>query len=481
MMMTRRKMLGLAVTERSITAVEVAVVHGRRHVLHAAEFPMPGGDAPQDPALLGKELRRFLRRNHFSASRAVVGIGTRWLVAKEQSLPPTAADLMAGVLSLAAEREFASDPKDLACDYSGPVDSSEGQSVLLVAAPRRSVDHLLATARAAGLTVAAVTSSTMALASATGGPASARRLVLYLSPTATELSVSSGGGCRMVRRLATSLPAATAARPCPEEDRLDGLADELRQVITLLPGAKTPPQGPDLLIWNASGLPAAALGRLGERLSLAVRLCEYPADLGISDGPAAPAGEFVTAAALALAGLDSRTLAVDLVHSRLNPRKRFALRRKFAWAVGLAAAVLLAGIALLVDLRWEGQEVQDLKDRLDSMKDGLAAAKDIVDKAAFARGWYDRRPTHLDCLRELTLAFPEAGRSWTTSLAIGEDMRVLLSGKATDEGAALEVMDRLKASPRFSDVKPLYIREVGGGAHEVSFAISLQFVTAERS
>jgi hypothetical protein len=479
MMMTRRKMLGLAVTERSITAVEVGVVHGRRHVLHAAEFPMPGGDAPQDPALLGKELRQFLRQNRFSASRAVVGIGTRWLVAKEQSLPPTAADLMAGVLSLAAEREFASDPKDLAVDYSGPVDSSEGQSVLLVAAPRRNVDHLLATARAAGLTVAAVTSSTMALASATGGPASARRLVLYLSPTATELSVSSGGGFRMVRRLATSLPAATAARSCPEEDRLDGLADELRQVITLLPGAKTPPQGPDLLIWNASGLPAAALGRLGERLPLAVRLCEYPADLGISDGPAAPAGEFVAAAALALAGLDSRTLAVDLVHSRLNPRKRFALRRKFAWAVGLAAAVLLAGIALLVDLQREEQEVQDLKDRLDSMKDSLAAAKDVVDKADFARGWYDRRPRHLDCLRELTLAFPAEGRIWTTSLAIGEDLRVLLSGKAADGRAVLEVLDRLTANRKFSDVKHLYTREVGGGSQEVSFAISLSFVTAE--
>jgi len=60
-------------------------------------------------------------------------------------------------------------------------------------------------------------------------------------------------------------------------------------------------------------------------------------------------------------------------------------------------------------------------------------------------------------------------------------MRILVSGKASDERAVLEVLDRLKGSPGFSDVKPLYIREVGGGVREVSFAISLSFIGAERS
>ena len=483
MMMTSRKMLGLAVTERSITAVEVACVRGGRKVLHAAEFPLPQDDAAREAApLLGKALRQFLRRNHFSASRCVIGIGARWLVAREKSLPPTSPDLLAGALSIATEREFASDAKDLVFDYSGPVDSAQGQSVLLVATSRQNVDYLLAAARAAGLRVAAVTSSTLALAAATGGPPSSRRLVLYLSPTTVELSVQSGGGTRLLRHLPISPPAAAAHGSPLADGWLDNLAGELRRVVALLPGSQTPEQALDLVIWNASGPPGAeALADLGKRLSLAARLCQYPSDLEIADGPAAPAGEPAAAAALAAAGLNRQLLAVDFLHSRLSPRRKITVGRKAAWAAALAAAVILPCLALFLAWRAQQGEVDDLKGQLDAMQPSLAAAKDIVRKATFAGRWYDQRPRHLDCLRELTLAFPAEGRIWTTSLAISEDMRVLLSGKAADQGAVLEVVDRLDGNPKFAEVQSLYISEVGGGSLEWSFAISLRFVGASGS
>ena len=510
-MMTARKMLGLAVTERSITAVEVACVRGGRKVLHAAEFPLPpsppslraGGqdDAAREAApLLGKALRQFLRRNHFSASRCVIGIGARWLVAREKSLPPTSPDLLAGALSIATEREFASDAKDLVFDYSGPVDSAQGQSVLLVAASRQNVDHLLATARAAGLTVAAVTSSTMALAAATGGPPSSfeestaashrarpihsKRLVLYLSPTTVELSAQSGGGTRLLRRLPIPPPVAAAHGSSLADGWLDDLAGELRRVVALLPGSQAPEQALDLVIWNASGLAAGALADLGKRLSLVARLCQYPSDLEIADEPASQAGragEPAAAAALAAAGLNRQLLAVDFLHSRLIPRRKITVGRKAVWAADLAAAVILPCLALFLAWRAQQGEVDDLKGQLDAMKPSLAAAKDIVRKATFAGRWYDQRPRHLDCLRELTLAFPAEGRIWTTSLAISEDMRVLLSGKAADQGAVLEVVDRLDGNPKFAEVQSLYISEVGGGSLEWSFAISLRFVGASGS
>ena len=484
-MMISRKMLGLAATERSISAVEIGLVHGRQSVLHAAEFPMPEGDAARDPAVLGKALRQFLKQNRFSCSRCVIGLGTRWLAAREKSLPPTSADLVAGVLSLAAEREFASDPKDLALDYTKPVDcrqgdssTGQGQSVLLVAAPRRTVEHLLATAETAGLAVAAVTSSTMALASATGGAASLRRLVLYLSPGGAELCVQAGGGFPLLRSLPMAAPPATAGA-ASAENWLNDLAGELRRVLVLLPGASASPQGADLVIWNAAGLSIEALRTLGDRLSLEARACTYPSDLGLAGEAAAPAGESAAAAALALAGLQSDLLAVDFLHSRLTPRKRLALGRKVVWAVGLAAAVVIGCLVLFLNWQSQQREVADLTGQRDDMQASVDVAKDIVDKTAFARGWYDRRPRFLDCLRELTLAFPAEGRIWATSLGIGEDMKALLQGKASDEGAVLEVLDHLTKSPKFSDVKPLYIREVGGGSSEVSFAIGLKFVKAD--
>jgi hypothetical protein len=140
--------------------------------------------------------------------------------------------------------------------------------------------------------------------------------------------------------------------------------------------------------------------------------------------------------------------------------------------------VIVIGV-LLLDWRNQEQEVEDLTVQRDEMKVNVAAAKDVVDKTAFARGWYDRRPRFLDYMRELTLAFPIEGRVWTTSVGIGEDMKALLSGKASDEAAVLEVLDHLAKSPKFSNVQPLYIREVGGGSSAVSFAISLRFVKAD--
>lgn len=479
-MMISRKMLGLAATERSITAAEIGLVHGRPAVLHTAEFPMPEGDIARDPALLGKALRQFLKQNHFSCSRCVIGLGTRSLAAREKSLPSTAADLVAGALSLAAEREFASDPKELALDYTKPVASGQGQSVLLVAAPRRNVDHLLATAEAAGLTVTAMTSSAMALASATGGPAFSRRLNLYLSPGGAELCVQSGGGFYLLRSLPLAPPVVTGVSP--QENWLSDLAGELRRVLSLLPGGPTAPQAAELVVWNAAGLSAEALAALGEGLSLQARVCAYPADLGIAEAPAAPASESAAATALAVRGLlgnGQNGLAVDFLHSRLTPRKKLALGKKVVWGAGLAAVVVIVIGVLLLDWRNQEQEVEDLAGQLRDMKTNVAAAKDVVDKTAFARGWYDRRPRFLDCMRELTLAFPIEGRVWTTSVGIGEDMKALVSGKASDEASVLEVLDHLAKSPKFSDVQPLYIREVGGGSSAVSFAISLRFVKAD--
>ena len=477
-MMISRKMLGLAATERSISAVEIGLVHGRQSVLHAAEFPMPEGDAARDPAVLGKALRQFLKQNRFSCSRCVIGLGTRWLAAREKPLPPTAADMVAGVLSLAAEREFASDPKELVLDYTKPVGSDQGQSVLLVAAPRRNVDQLLATAEAAGLVVTAVTSSAMALASATVGPAFSRRLVLYLSPGGADLCVQSSGGFHLLRNL--PLPAPVVTGMSPQENWLSDLAGELRRVLSLLPGGPASPQAAELVVWNAAGFSAEALAALGGRLSLETRLCAYPSDLGIAEAPApAPAGESAAATAIAMAGLQGGGVAVDFLHSRLTPRRKLNLGRKVVWAAALAVVVVIVCGVLLLDWRNQQQEVEDLAGQLRDMKTNVVAAKDVVDKTAFARGWYDRRPRFLNSLRELALAFPAEGRIWTTSVGIGEDLKALLSGKASDEGAVLEVLDHLAKSPKFSDVQPLYIREVGGGSSEVSFAISLRFVKAD--
>jgi len=58
---------------------------------------------------------------------------------------------------------------------------------------------------------------------------------------------------------------------------------------------------------------------------------------------------------------------------------------------------------------------------------------------------------------------------------------VVFSGKAIGESAVLDVLDRLKANPKLSDVKPLYIRQAGRDRREVAFAMSFAFAGSTRT
>ena len=143
--------------------------------------------------------------------------------------------------------------------------------------------------------------------------------------------------------------------------------------------------------------------------------------------------------------------------------------------------IIAVAVAWGVDWHRDTVEAAALETRLNAMAGDLTEARATIDKVTFARPWYDQRPSYLDCMRELTLAFPQEGRIWTTSLAIQEDMRVVFSGKAVSESAVLDVLDRLKANANLTDVKPLYLRQAGRSGREVAFAMSFTFAPPNRT
>jgi hypothetical protein len=475
-MLGKRKMLGLAVTNRSITAVEAVAANGGGRVSLAAEFVFPDGAGLQEPAPLGKTFRQFLRTKGFSASRCMIGMEANWLTAREKTLPPGAGESVAEILALMVEREFASDRKELAFDYTLEADTAGERSAILVAAPQHILNGLVLMAEAAGLTVAGITASTIALAGATNGSAAEDQLVLHLFSGGAELALQSKGALRMMRRLPLSVPPGRAAIDAPANGWLDDLTRQLRRVVSLLPGGAGHPATRELLIWDEAGLDEKACRALSERLELPVKLCEREPGLEAAGAAShSPGAQFSAAAAMALGALGGRPPAIDLLHSRLSPQKKLAIGRKLAWAGALAATLLVAGTVLALDWRNDSLEAAALATKLKVMAGDLDEARDTIAKVTYARPWYDRRPSYLDCVRELTLAFPQEGLIWTTSLAVQEDMRVVFSGKAVSESAVLDVLDRLQANRKLSDVKPLYIRQAGRDGREVAFAMSFTF------
>jgi hypothetical protein len=81
----------------------------------------------------------------------------------------------------------------------------------------------------------------------------------------------------------------------------------------------------------------------------------------------------------------------------------------------------------------------------------------------------------LDCLRDLTQAFRAEDKIWATNVALHENGKGTISGKAADLQTIQVVVDRLKGDKRFSDVKSPDMRESDARTHEWSFTVSFDY------
>ncbi len=130
--------------------------------------------------------------------------------------------------------------------------------------------------------------------------------------------------------------------------------------------------------------------------------------------------------------------------------------RELAIIVGL---LILAGLIYLVaDWYSEKMDVEALQTQLDAMKSDVTKAHANLDRIHYARLWFDDRPPVLDCARDLTLAFPSSGQVWSTSLTISNDdfsstLSGTLEGKSQSQEEVLRLLDHLRGSKRFQDVK----------------------------
>jgi len=476
MLTSRKKTLGLSFTRQAVSAAEVVSSHGRHRLVRAERLALTPELVLGNPNALGGAIRQMLRAKGFSASRCVIGLEAAHLLARDKRLPSAAAGSLADILRIAIEQDFASDNQELAFDY---VPAGDGTGALIVAAPRRVVNQVVAVAGNAGLTVEAVTASAVAMAAGVAAPADKRiRLTLILADGRAELVAQSGDRIILVRRLAVDMGADDDRDAQGRQRFLGALEGELHRLLVAAV-AETPAETTELLVWDSLGLEAAMLTQVAQRLGVSIRMAGFPGDMeGFDESLSKEAVTEFSAAALAVAGAGEKAPVLDFLHSRLSPRQGRKFGRLTVLVAVAAFVMLAAGVSLFLDWRSSQREIAQLQDRLADLGPSVQQARELSDKAVFARGWYDRRPRFLDCLREATLAFPEEGRIWTTSLVVREDMRMVLSGKSLGEETVLNLLDRLKSNPALAEVKPLYIRKVAASSQEVSFAISFRFTVS---
>lgn len=472
--------LGLALGDRSILCAEVAVSGDRRMVRRAATFTLPADASFDKPDTTGRLLAGFLRQQHFRASKAVVGVPARWLLAAERQVPPSSGDQLAALLRLQAERLSVSESGEMVFDYTGRVDASRGGRVMLIGILREQLERIELFLDAAGISVVAVMPTSLALASVMQQDQD--RPMLVLGRQNAELVWQHRETPRLLRHVVLTTVNGDGV------PALAPLGSELRRSLALVPPGDGG-RSDEMLLWDGIGLSEGQVSELSNRLGMSVRSGGGLGPLGLQAdknadlrGDAGGPGRFVPAMALALAGTQRRALPLDLKHSRLAPPRRRTFDRRLAWAIMLTAVGAVALASLYWNVHQRQDELRDLRTKLDTLAPDIKAAEQMLAHVSYANGYFDARPPILDCLREVTLAFRDDQPIWVTSFVLRENGKGQLIGKATDQKTILMLCDRLQKTPRFMDVRTLQMSEVnvaGGRSKEQSFTIAFTFLGVE--
>ena len=487
--------LGLSFSDRTIACAEVSVAANRRTARRLATFPIPQGAGLDKPDALGQALAAFLRENQFAASRAVVGIPAKWLIALERDIPPAGEDEARAMLRLQAERLAVSESGELVFDYAGTPDPGAPNRLLLVGVLRQRLEQIDRALAAARLTPIAVTSSALALAKAAGdasapsASADANAPMLVLGRQGAEMVWRNAEGApRMLRHVAVI--AVNGHGPVS----VTPIGSEVGRALTLARGNGTPASR-EMILWDGVGLSADQVNELSTRSGLSVRPGDALASLGVDAAPdalatkddhraqaAADGDVFAPALALALAAADRDRLPVDFKHSRLTPPKQRRVGRGTTWAAIGGAVALLALGGLYFAVQSRERELNTLNAQLKEGAADVKAAQASVERTNVARGFFETRPPMLDALREIALMFRDDERIWITSFTAKDDRKVTLQGKADADRTVRALLKRLKENPRFADAK-LGNSTVTEGTQnrpsEVTFSITFSYVTTE--
>ena len=470
-MLGTRTVLGLAIDEFGIIVAEVGARVGRSEVRRVGHWDFEETLNTDNAQELGRKFKQFLRDNHFTAKRAIIGIPTKWMVAKEIVAPPAGADALTGLLAIQAERAFSLNASELIFDYCGTPSTSEHSKIMLLAARRQMVDQIKDLVATAGLQVQAVTVSALAFDRTRSATDAHRRYGLYARPSYCEFWSQSGDRPETIRHIPM-----TGVNGTPD-DRTQQLTAALQRLMLLLPQQnQSPPYR--VTLYDACNLPDGTIDQLNEQLAPQISVADgatevLAAGLGSVDSP--ERNQSMAAAAVAMTGVGTRKPAVDFLNPRIGRKEAAPHKRLVGW--GAVAAVVALAIAGVVLADWQGtrSDIATYTEQLEMMSEDIVAARAVVDRMAYARSWTSQKPVFLECLRQLTLAFPEAPTIWATSLALTENAEGSLVGRAGEDESVIEVQDKIKQNEAFTDVQMIHIRDVGRNSTEKEFAVKFKF------
>jgi hypothetical protein len=479
--------LGLAVSDRGIACAEVSSGpiprNSQRSVRRTAIFTFTEVNTLENSAGTGQALASFLRENRFGATRAVVGVPARWLIAAEKDVPPVGAEQAKAMLRIQAERQSGAETGEMVFDYAGETSSSAASRVLMVGIGKTQLERVEQLIDAAGLSIAAITSTGLAMAGslnpADGDGKTSDAAMLLLQPNGGEMVVRQNGNVKILRHVPFAMNGHGIQALAP-------LGAELRRTIALGAAGST---NREVTLMNGVGLGREQVSELSDRAGITLRAADEMKLLGLSrdsalkgalaSGADAAEGYIFPAVSLALAGNKPSALPLDFAHSKLAPPPVTRFSRRMVYAVAVGALIVIGLAALYWDVSVQQSKLDTINANIDKMKPTLATAQHVVDRVSYAEGFLNARPAMLDCVKQLSLTLPESDRIWVETLSMLDNGKCTLSGKATDEPTVLALVEQMKRNSKFSGVDLKDVHEADQRTHEWTYSLNFNFNLAE--
>lgn len=453
-----RNSLGIVFYERTIAVAEIIRTGDACQVRRSAEFGIPEGITIEDIASQQSAFEAFLKEQGFKAQKAVVGISAKQIVSTPLKIPPIEdAVTRQETIKIQLERKLEMDFSDIVFDCWDRGAGSTGSTLAFITL-KKTVIEIKAFLAACKITPVWITASSVGLDLATTTGLDCH-IICY--PTSLEVFVFQDGNPMTVLNISRK------AKEVFDAELADEVSRQIKRALWSLPNKA---DQTNYSVWTTQREAASVKQQLSRTLGNVQQInIKGPAGTGS-----------VSAFCDVAAQLGSRLVSGDAVGINFLNGHHQAKATMIPKQWQSRIAICAAGVLLLLGLYFYGWYsdsvlISQYEQNIKNMSNNVTSAEQMINRVNYARQWFNRKPVHLENLRELTLVFPMNSDIWLTSLAVDPSLTQVIAGRATHDEVILDVVDRLKANPAFEDINLQYTRKMGRNTDLITFAVKFKY------
>lgn len=436
-MFQTRKVLCLDWDKHSLRLVVARVGRGRMQLDDAHAHRIPSDINAEDPERMGRFIRQMMELHHLRHRHVVLDVPRDRAVITRLRLPPTPDEEVTAAVRFQAQRELPFALEEAEVDYVVVQRDEAGNTteVLLAAVRRETLQNMVSTCKAAGLTPTRVGLRPYANAvSVASLPETLDQRVLFIDvgPAATEIDVIRGRRLEFSRSAGVGVPfyagelvgddsrIASKAELSQVEladtahaETIDELMLEVTRTLQAFRATEDDATIDQVIIAGGTGIEPALVDELDQRLGLPVTLFDPTRVLGVDEQEATKLRAFGSTLGLAWGISEADRLELDFLNPKQPVARHAKLKRnlRLAGLAGALVVVMVVGYVVNARLRLS-KTLVDLRQINRQYRQELADYYAIDNRIQAADEWEQssRMAVALDHLLNVTRQAVGAGR-----------------------------------------------------------------------